>query len=225
MKILLVEDDGKIAKFVSQGLREEGFVVALAKDGELGYQKASEEAFDVLILDVMLPKMDGVTLCRKLRQGGKVLPILMLTARDTVENRVEGLDAGADDYLIKPFSFSELLARIRALDRRSRVDGQKSLEAGHLKIDLVAHKVSYEGKELELTSREFALLHFFLRRKGHVLSRTIIAESVWGYDFEAGTNVIDVYVNYLRRKLKKITGQDWIQTVRSQGYSFEEPEL
>src|SRR5258708_25613480 len=148
----------------------------------------------------------------------------MLTARDSVENRVQGLDAGADDYLVKPFSFSELLARIRARDRRKRSDNAKNLELGGIKMDLVAHKVTFLDKTVDLTSREFALLHLFMRRPGHVLTRTIIAESVWGYDFEAGTNVIDVYVNYLRKKLKSITGKEWIRTFRHQGYAFEEPE-
>jgi len=225
LKILIVEDDAKIIKFLSQGFREEGYAVSSASDGETGFAKATAEKFDLIILDLMLPKMDGVTLCRKLRQQSHAVPILMLTARDSVENRVEGLDAGADDYLVKPFSFNELLARIRALDRRKRTDDQRNLSTKDgLSIDLVARKVSFRGKTLELTSREFNLLHLFLRRKGHVLSRTIIAESVWGYDFQAGTNVIDVYVNHLRTKLRALTGRDWIDTRRNQGYCFDESE-
>ena len=180
MQILFIEDDTKITKFVSQGLREEGYGVVIAKEGDTGLQKALNEPFDLIILDLMLPNLDGLSLCRQLRQQGRHTPIIMLTARDSVENRVQGLDAGADDYLVKPFSFSELLARIRALDRRKRSDNAKNLELGGIKMDLVAHKVTFLDKTVDLTSREFALLHLFMRRPGHVLTRTIIAESVWG---------------------------------------------
>ncbi|MFN0118080.1 MAG: response regulator transcription factor [Elusimicrobiota bacterium] len=223
MRILLIEDDPKIAQFLEKGLKEEGYVTHWVKDGESGFEKAGEEEWDLVILDRMLPKTDGLVVCRKIREKGSRVPILILSAKGTIENRVEGLDSGADDYLPKPFAFSELLARVRALARRKSEDLKPTLEIGDLKLDLVAHKATYQDKEIDLTSREFALLQLFMRRKGHVLSRTIIAESVWDYDFQSGTNVIDVYVNYLRTKLKKMTGQDMIQTIRNRGYQFENP--
>ena len=222
MKILIVEDDQKIAQFLEKGLKEEGYVTHWVKDGESGIEKATQEEWDLLILDRMLPKTDGLAVCRRMREKGSRVPILILSARGTTENRVEGLDSGADDYLAKPFAFSELLARVRALSRRKSGDLKPALESGDLKLDLIAHKATYRDKKIDLTSREFALLQLFMRRRGHVLSRTIIAESVWDYDFQSGTNIIDVYVNYLRTKLKKITGQDMIQTIRNRGYVFEE---
>ncbi len=224
MKILVVEDEAKILKFISKGLKEEGHVVQSVSDGEIGLDLATSEEFELLILDINLPNLSGLALCKKLRAQNIHTPILMLTARDTVDNKIEGLDAGADDYLTKPFSFSELLARIRALDRRQRKNSNTTLESNGLVVDQVAHKVRFNEKEVELTSREFALLQYMMRRKGHVLSRTVLADSVWGHDFDGGTNVIDVYVNYVRKKLKEVTGQDWIQTHRHSGYSFEPPE-
>lgn len=223
MKILIVEDDKTIKNFLSQGLKEEGHAVSSAADGKTGLDLALANSFDFLILDVMLPKMDGMAVCRTLRQKSLTLPIIMLTAKDTVASRIEGLDVGADDYLVKPFAFSELLARIRAVARRKTGEGQTALEIAGLKVDMVRHKVQYDGDEVELTSREFNLLQHFMKRQGHVLSRTMIIESVWGYDFQAGTNIIDVYINFLRRKLRKLTGKDWIRTVRNRGYVFEEP--
>jgi DNA-binding response OmpR family regulator len=223
MKILIVEDEKAIVRFVSQGLKEEGHVVSSAADGKTGLEMALTDNFDFLILDLMLPKMNGLDVCRAIREKGLEFPILMLTAKDSVENRVDGLDAGADDYLVKPFAFSELAARVRALGRRKKGEGQAVLEEAGLKMDLVRHRVVYNDNELELTSREFGLLSHFMKRKGHVLSRTMIIESVWGYDFQAGTNIIDVYINFLRRKLRKLTGKDWIRTVRNHGYVFEEP--
>lgn len=222
MKILLVEDDRKIAQFLEKGLKEEGYVTHWVKDGETAADTALREEWDMIILDRMLPKMDGLAVCRKIRMEGNRVPILVLSAHGEIENKVEGLDAGADDYLGKPFAFSELLARIRALTRRKSDTGTSVLEAGDLKLNLVSHKATFKGKDIDLTSREFALLQFFMRRKGHVLSRTIIAESVWDYDFQSGTNVIDVYVNYLRTKLKKISGRDMIRTVRGSGYVMED---
>jgi DNA-binding response OmpR family regulator len=223
MKVLIVEDDKAIRNFVSQGLKEEGHVVASATDGKTGLDMALADGFDFIILDIMLPKMNGIDICRSIRQKGLDVPILMLTAKDSIENRVQGLDVGADDYLVKPFAFSELVARMRAVGRRKKGEGQPILEEAGLKVDLVGHKVSYDGKELDLTSREFSLLSHFMKRKGQVQSRTMIIESVWGYDFQAGTNIIDVYINFLRRKLRKLTGKEWLRTVRNRGYVFEEP--
>lgn len=223
MKILVVEDDKTINTFVSKGLKEEGHVVSSAFDGKTGLDLASTGDFDFMILDIMLPKMDGLNVCRTLRQQELQMPIIMLTAKDSVENRIEGLDVGADDYLVKPFAFSELLARMRAVSRRKNGEGQTILEVAGLQVDLVRHKVLYEDKELELTGREFTLLQHFMKRRSHVLSRTMIIESVWGYDFQAGTNIIDVYINFLRRKLRELTGKEWIRTIRNRGYVFEEP--
>jgi DNA-binding response OmpR family regulator len=198
--------------------------VVAAADGKAGLEAALSSEFDFVILDVMLPKMDGTAVCRSLRDKGFSRPIIMLTAKGSVEDRVQGLDAGADDYLLKPFAFSELLARIRAIGRRNSDEAPGQLEVGGLEIDLVRHKVRYKTEELDLTTREFTLLQHLMRRKGHVLSRTMIIESVWGYDFNAGTNIIDVYINFLRRKLRKLTGKEWIRTLRNRGYVFEEPE-
>lgn len=223
MKILIVEDNKTISNFISKGLKEEGHVVSQANDGESGLEMALGGDFDFMILDVLLPKMDGIHVCEAVRREKTQLPIIMLTAKDSVENRVAGLDAGADDYLLKPFAFSELLARIRAVSRRKNGEGQTILEVAGLEVDLVRHKVLYADKELELTSREFSLLQYFMKRESHVLSRTMIIESVWGYDFQAGTNIIDVYINFLRKKLRTLTGKDWIRTIRNRGYVFEEP--
>ncbi len=178
MKILLVEDDRKIASFLEKGLKEEGYVLHHVADGEEGYRVATQDAWDLVILDRMLPKQDGLTVCRRIREKGISTPVLILSARGTIENKVEGLDAGADDYLPKPFAFSELLARVRALMRRKSGETKPLLQDGDLKLDLVAHKATYKDQKLELTSREFSLLQLFLRRKGHVLSRTVITESV-----------------------------------------------
>lgn len=224
MKILIVEDDKTIRNFVAQGLIEEGHTVSTALDGKSGLDLALSDSFDLLILDLMLPKMDGLSVCQQLRAQQSNLPVLMLTARDSLDNKIEGFDAGADDYLVKPFAFTELLARVRALGRRKVGENQTVLEVAGLKADLVRHKVTFEGKDEEFTSREFALLQYFMRRQGQVLSRTMIIESVWGYDFHSGTNIIDVYINFLRRKLKKLTGQDWLRTIRGRGYIFEAPE-
>lgn len=223
MKILVVEDDKTINNFVSRGLKEEGHIVSSVLDGKTGLDMALSGDYEFMILDIMLPKLDGIQLCKTVRQKGSQMPIVMLTAKDSLENKIEGLDVGADDYLVKPFAFSELLARMRAVSRRKNGEGQTILEVGGLQVDMVRHKVLYGDKHLELTGREFALLQHFMKRRGHVLSRTMIIESVWGYDFQAGTNIIDVYINFLRRKLRKLTGKDWIRTIRNRGYVFEEP--
>lgn len=225
MKVFLVEDDAKVAKFLRQGLTEEGYTVRHFQNGEDLLEAARADAFDLLILDISLPGKSGLVVCSELRAAGLSKPILMLTAHDSVENRVEGLDAGADDYLIKPFAFTELLARLRALERRGSAHRAPTmLESDGLSLDLVSHRVTCGGKAVELTSREFALLQLFMRRKGHVLSRTVILESVWGYDFQSGTNVVDVYVNYLRAKLKAACGKTYVQTLRNRGYVFEDAE-
>ena len=222
MRILIVEDEAKTVKFLSKGLKEEGYSPVAARNGEEGLQLASTEPFDAVIMDIMLPGRNGLSVCQELRRKGISTPVLILSARDSVPNRIEGLDSGADDYLIKPFSFAELTARLRALLRRK--EGQPTvLAAGDLTVDPVSRKARYKGNDLNLTAKELSVLQCLLRRPGHILSRAMIAEAAWGLDFDTGTNVVDVYVALLRRKLRKATDQDWIRTHRGQGYSLERP--
>jgi two-component system response regulator MprA len=223
VNILLVEDDAQIAKFIRQGLKEEGHTVRHIDRGDEAVDAARQTAYDAIVLDVMLPGRDGLTVCRDLRAIQNRTPVLMLTARDSVEDRVAGLDAGADDYLVKPFAFEELLARLRAMERRrTEFSGAgPALECHGLTLDLLRHRARFGEKTIELSSREFALLHLFLKRRGQVLTRTVILEAVWGYDFETGTNVVDVYVNYLRQKLAAAGVPCRITTLRGRGYMFE----
>ncbi len=218
MRTLLVEDEKKIAEFIRRGLKEEGYAVDVAGDGQEGHFLATTQTYDVIILDWMLPQMDGVTLCRQLRQEKIATPVLMLTAKDTVADKVRGLDAGASDYLVKPFAFEELLARLRALLRRFEGQEQTVLKAADLTMDLVTHAVTRQGRKVELTAKEFALLEYFLRHKGEVVTRTMLSEHVWDMHFDSFTNVIDVYVNYLRKKIDKHFSRPLIQTVRGRGY-------
>jgi len=218
MRILVVEDEKKIAIFIRRGLKEEGYAVDTAYDGEQGHFMATTQEYDLIILDLMLPKMDGLTLCRKLRSEKNLSPILMLTAKDTVRDKVSGLDAGADDYLTKPFAFEEFLARVRSLLRKRESGAPTKLTAGELTLDLVTHKVFREGKEIELTGKEYALLEYLMRNAGSVVTRTMISDHVWDMNFESFTNVIDVYVNYLRKKIDQGYGKKLIQTVRGRGY-------
>ncbi len=217
MRILVVEDEDKIAAFLKRGLKEEGYAVDVAADGEDGLRLAVSEDYDLILLDLMLPKVDGLTMCRRLREQNRRAPILMLTAKDSVQDKVAGLDSGADDYLTKPFAFEELLARCRALLRKP---GQPPLvlRAADLTIDLPAHKVTRAGREIALTPREFSLLEYLVRNKGTVVTRTMIAEHVWDIHFDTLTNVIDVYVNYLRRKVDHGHERALIQTLRGRGY-------
>ena len=201
MRILIVEDEGKLAGALKRGLENESYAVDLAADGEEGLGLAEVESYDLLLLDLMLPKLDGVDLCRRLRAQGRQIPILMLTARDAIEHRVAGLDSGADDYLVKPFAFPELLARVRALVRRTGPSKDPVLRVADLEIDTVTRQVRRAGLPIALTSKEYAILEYFARNPNRVLSRLQIAEHVWDYDFVAMSNVVDVYVRYLRRKL------------------------
>ncbi len=222
MRILVVEDEKKIANFIKRGLKEEGYAVDAAEDGEQGYFMATTQDYDLIVLDLMLPKMDGLTLCRKLHEMGCPPmgrpPVLILTAKDTVKDKVSGLDSGADDYITKPFAFEEFLARVRALLRKREGSASTKLTAGELTLDLVTHKVSRGGKEIELTAKEYALLEYFMRNAGTCVTRTMISEHVWDMNFDSFTNVIDVYVNYLRKKLDNGPGKKLIQTVRGRGY-------
>ncbi len=218
MKILVVEDEHKIARNIKQGLEQEAHIVNLAYDGLEGYDMASEEEYDIIILDLMLPEMDGITVCRKLRQDKNHTPILMLTARDQVEDKVKGLDAGADDYLPKPFTFSELLARLRALSRRPRNLKDNILTYQDISLDTVTYNVTRAGKDIKLSRKEFALLEYFLRNKGKIINKDQIINNVWDYDSDILPNTVEVYIGYLRNKLGK---PNPIQTARGFGYKLE----
>jgi DNA-binding response OmpR family regulator len=223
MRILVVEDEPKLAETLRSGLVEHRYAVDVAHDGQDGYELAAGGPYDLLILDVMLPGLDGFELCRRLRAGGSSLPVLMLTARDAVDDRVEGLDRGADDYLVKPFAFRELLARVRALLRREAPTKHPILRVGDLEMDTMSHEVRRAGRPIELTGKEYAILEYFLRNPDRVLSRTQIADHVWDYDFVSMSNVIDVYVGYLRRKLADGREPRLLHTVRGTGYRLRAP--
>ncbi|HEU0023887.1 MAG TPA: response regulator transcription factor [Thermoleophilaceae bacterium] len=218
MRILVVEDDVKMASLIRRGLREEGHAADVAIKGEDALWMAQATDYDAIVLDVMLPGLDGFETCRRLRGEGVWAPVLMLTARDSVEDRVAGLDRGADDYLTKPFSFAELLARLRALGRRGRVDKPAVLEVGDLRLDPATKQVWRGGDEVSLSTKEFALLETFMRRPGEVLSRFQLLEHAWDYEYENRSNVVDVYVRYLREKVDRPYGVDSIETVRGAGY-------
>lgn len=222
MRILLVEDEERIAAFIKRGLEEEGYRVDVAYDGEDGFVWTSNFVFDLIIMDVMLPKMDGLALCRTIRAQGIKIPVLMLTAKDSVDDKVAGLDAGADDYLVKPFAFKELLARLRALMRRQNEEEKNNkLVAGDLELDILSRRIFRKGQEIELTNREFALLEFLIRNQGRVLSRTIIAEHIWSFDFFNQSNIIDVYIRQLRKKIDDPFADKMIHTVRGAGYKLQ----
>ena len=216
MKILLVEDEKKVVSFIRNGLRSEGFTVDTAQDGEEGLFKALEGNFDLIILDLMLPKMDGISVCQKLRAQAKNTPIIMLTAKDEVDDRVKGLEAGADDYLTKPFSFAELLARIKALSRRGREVKSEILNWADIRLNPDRMEVTKKGKAVNLSATEFKLLKYFMQNPGRVLSKAMILENIWGYDFDPESNIVDVYIKYLRDKV----GKNLIQTVRGIGYKL-----
>ncbi len=219
MRVLIVEDEKKMASFLERGLKEEGYVVDVAYDGEQGWEYAVTNEYDVLILDWMLPKMSGVDLCKKIREDGKSTPVLILTAKDAIEDKIQGLDVGADDYLTKPFSFDELLARLRALLRRPRTLKDKTvLECGGLVMDLIKRKVTIFGEEITLSQKEFSLLEHLLRHQGEVMSRTAIAERVWDLHFDPASNTIDVFINFLRKKISEKNPDFRIETVRGSGY-------
>jgi two-component system OmpR family response regulator len=218
MRILIVEDEKKMAALIRRGLREEGFAVDVTERGEDALWMAAATEYDGIVLDVMLPGIDGFETCRRLRDDGVWSPVLMLTARDAVEDRVAGLDGGADDYLVKPFSFAELLARLRALARRGPVDRPTVLEVGELRLDPATRQVWRGNAEISLSAKEFALLEAFMRRPGEVLSRYQLLEHAWDYAYENRSNVIDVYVRYLREKVDRPFGAKSIETVRGAGY-------
>ena len=218
MRILVVEDGKKVAGFIKKGLEEETYAVDVAYDGEDGLHFGSEGQYDLIILDIMLPKIDGLEILSQLRDQGKDTPIFLLTAKDAVDDKVTGLNKGADDYLTKPFAFSELLARVRVLLRRGKAEVKTTLMISDLTLDLVSHKVNRGGDEIELTGKEYGLLEYFMRNQEKVLTRTMIAEHVWDYNFDTFTNVIDVYINHLRKKFDKGRELKLLHTLRGVGY-------
>lgn len=224
MNILLVEDEPAVAAMITKGLTEENHEVSVAPDGRIGLEMAGNGKFDLIILDVMLPVINGIEVCRQLRKQKDHTPILMVTALSSTENIVSGLDAGADDYISKPFKFRELTARIRSLTRRGTVtETPELLKLADLEMNLAAKTVTRNGQEISLTSTEYRLLEYLLKNKGRVVSRLDMLENVWGIDFNMGTNVVDVYVNYLRKKIDKPGPVRLIQTVIGMGYVLKEP--
>ena len=218
MRVLLVEDDARVARFVARGLREQSYAVDVVEDGEAALYQASVATYDVIVLDVMLPKRDGLAVCRELRASGDATPVLMLTARDTVEDRITGLDTGADDYLTKPFAFGELLARLRALLRRGADVRPEVIGVADLAVDTRAHRVVRGGRSVSLTAQEYALLEYLARNAGRVVTRHEIAEHVWDETYDPFTNLIEVYIGRLRRKLDGGASTPLIHTRRGTGY-------
>ena len=225
MKILLIEDEPKVASFIKKGLEEQSYEVDQAYDGSLGIRLALQKEYDLIILDIILPHMNGLDVCREIRRHNSTVSILMLTALGTTDDKITGLDAGADDYLTKPFEFKELLARIRAVSRRSNDNnvGEK-LSIADLELDVTRKTVTRAGKPISLTAREFTLLHYLLRNKGRVVSRVDITEQVWETSFDTGSNVIDVYINFLRKKIDKGHSSRLIHTLVGMGYVLKEQD-
>lgn len=224
MKILVVEDEQKSAAYLKKGLTESAYIIDVADNGEDGLRLAAANNYDLLILDVMLPRRDGWSVLEELRKRGVTTPVLFLTAKDAVQDRVKGLELGADDYLVKPFAFSELLARVRSILRRGQTRSLDVIQIADLEVDLIRHRAARGGKRMDLTPKEFSLLSLLVRRSGEVLSRTLIAEKVWDMNFDSGTNVVDVHVRRLRAKLDDPYPLKLIQTVRGVGYVLEPHE-
>jgi len=224
VRILIVEDDRRLAASLRRGLEEAGLAVDTVHDGEDGLAGGLATPYDVIVLDVMLPALDGFAVCRQLRDRRIKTPVLMLTARDAVDDRVRGLEAGADDYLVKPFALRELIARIRALARRHLPDRTASLTAGPVTLDTGAHLLRVDGKTVDLTAKEFAILEHLLLNRGRVVTRSQILESVWDYEFDGGRNLVEVYIGRIRRKLGDAGGGDPIITVRGSGYRYAAPD-
>jgi heavy metal response regulator len=224
MRILVVEDEEKVASFIKKGLEQSAYTVDLADNGEDGLEMARSNEYDAIVLDIMLPGMDGLQIVRELRGRGSAVPILALTARASMEDRVAGLDSGCDDYLAKPFGFDELLARLRALLRRASSRQVPKMEFAGLEIDPVTRAVNREGKPIELTNKEYAILELLMRRPGQVFTRTSLMENVWGYDFDSTSNVLDVYMNFLRKKIDQNFTNKLLHTVRGVGYVLKDEQ-
>jgi len=222
MRILVIEDERRLCNIIKRGLLEEGYAVDTAYDGEDGEYLAETTPYDLVILDIMLPKKDGIEVCQELRLKRVNMPILMLTARDTVEDRVKGLDAGADDYLVKPFAFNELLARVRALLRREGLSKSPRLQVGGLVMDTLTREAWRGQRKIELTSKEYVILEYFMRHPNMVITRTMLEEHAWDYEFDSMSNLIDVYIRRLRRKIDERGQASLIQTVRGAGYRLRE---
>ena len=222
MRVLLVEDEKKVASFIKKGLEEHGYAVDFASDGKTGLEMALDQIHDLVILDINLPEIDGLKVLQQIRAKQVITPVLLLTIRATIEDKVIGLDTGADDYLSKPFSFEELLARVRALLRRRSEIKTPVLTVADLSLDPASRQVFRAGKRIELTSKEFAILEYFMRNAGRVLTRSMIIDHAWDYDFDAETNVVDVYINYLRKKIDAAYQPKLLQTIRGAGYVMRE---
>jgi two-component system OmpR family response regulator len=223
MRVLVVEDEAKLARALRRGLEGEGYAVEIATDGREALRHTREAEYDAIILDVMLPGADGLCVCRALRAGGDAAPVLLLTARDAVSDRIAGLDAGADDYLVKPFAFGELLARLRALLRRCPAERAPVLVVGDVRLDPATHEVTRAGVPVLLSGREFALLEYLMRRPGQVVPRRVLRDHVWNNRYDELSNVVDVYVGYLRRKIEQPFGRPFIRTQRGVGYAVIAP--
>ncbi len=222
MRILVVEDDKKVGGFLKKGLQEEQYAVDVCRSGNDALYMAQLSSYDVIVLDIMLPGIDGFTVCRKMRQSGILTPILMLTAKDEIEDKVSGLSEGADDYLTKPFAFDELLARIRALLRRNQDYKTKELKVGDLELDPLRRMVTRSGKKIDLTGKEYALLEYLLRNRGRTVTPSMILEHVWDMDYMGSSNIVNVYINHLRNKIDKDFDSKLIQTVRGHGFRIDE---
>ena len=224
VNVLFVEDEAKIANFVRAGLKEQGFVVDYCDNGDEGYLRALENEYDVLVLDIMVPGKDGLSILKLLRRQGRNAPVILLTARNELDDRLEGLNLGADDYIAKPFFVEELAARIHAVVRRSVSERQNQLCVGPIKLDRITREVTCNHQAIELTSREFNLLEYLMRSPGRVFTRTQILEHVWGYDFNPNTNVVDVCIQRIRKKIDPIDQVVWIESIRGVGYRFRNPD-
>ncbi|MBN3962370.1 MULTISPECIES: response regulator transcription factor [unclassified Nostoc] len=224
MNVLFVEDEAKIANFVRAGLKEQGFVVDYCDNGDEGYLRALDNAYDVILLDIMMPGKDGLSILKLLRRQGRNTPVILLTARNELDDRLQGLNLGADDYIAKPFFVEELVARIHAVMRRSVSERQNVLGVGPIKLDRITREVTCNHQAIELTSREFNLLEYLMRSPGRVFTRTQILEHVWGYDFNPNTNVVDVCIQRIRKKIDPIDEAVWIESIRGVGYRFRKPD-
>lgn len=224
MNVLFVEDEAKIANFVRAGLKEQGFIVDYCDNGDEGYLRALDNEYDAIVLDIMVPGKDGLSILKQLRQKGRNAPVILLTARNELDDRLSGLNLGADDYIAKPFFVEELAARIHAVVRRSVGERQNLLAVGPLKLDRITREVTCNQQAIELTSREFNLLEYLMRSPGRIFTRTQILEHVWGYDFNPNTNVVDVCIQRIRKKIDPIDEAGWIESIRGVGYRFRKPD-